>query len=274
MTDGPLEPEDLASAHQPPDDDWSPEPDTGPEPELEPWAWIDEAVDAWDSSFDVGDVASGLEGFDEVDEVDDVAEEAGGEADGGVGAPGPAGEPHPTPVDLHGPDALDEAGPDDDLVAAPLPGDQVGLCPVSSLVETLALAGIDPGEIFSDFGADHLEARQAVSALDLAGVPARVEYTDLGELLERLAAGVEVVLGAGAPHAVVAIDPVAGEMVVEPLAGGDRTVLSMDAFESAWEETANEMMVVNADDSGILLGTGEVCVLPVHATASMGDGGL
>lgn len=268
MTDGPLEPDDLAPPHQPPDDDWSPEPHTGPEPEFEPWAWIDEAVDAWDSSSDVGDVPSGPEGFDE---VDDLAEEAGGDAGGGVGASGPAGEPHPTPVDLHGPD---ETGPDDDLVAAPLPGDQVGLCPVSSLVETLTLAGVDPAEIFSDFGAAHLEARQAVSALDLAGVPARVEYTDLGDLLERLSAGVEVVLGAGAPHAVVAIDPVAGEMVVEPLAGGDRTVLSMDAFESAWEETANEMMVVNADDSGILLGTGEVCVLPVDATANMGDGGL
>lgn len=258
MTDGPLEPEDLL-----PDDDWSLE-DTEPEPE--PWAWIDEAVVAWDELSEEG-VLGGSDGLDVLDDED------AGDADDDPGAPEtPAADAGPDvlPVGLDAADELDGGDASDDLAMVSPPGDLIGSCPVTSLVETLALAGVDDAEdILSALGTDHLGAREVVGALDLAGVPARVEYTDLGDLLERLSTGVEVVLGAGEPHAVVSIDPVAGEVVVEPLAGGDRLTLAMDAFEAAWEETANEVLVVNSDDSGILLGSGQIWVLPVGADAMM-----
>ena len=261
MTDVPLEPEDLA-----PDDDWSREMDTESEPE--PWAWIDEAVVAWDESSEVEGVLAGSDDFDVLDDEDDA-----GDADDDPGAPeisAPDGGPDLVPVELEVSDEPDDGDAVDDLVMASPLGDLIGSCPVTSLVETLALAGVDDAEdILSALGSDHLVAREVVGALDVAGVPARVEYTDLGDLLERLSTGVEVVLGAGEPHAVVSIDPGAGAIVVEPLAGGDRTTLAMDAFEAAWDETANEVMVVNSDDSGILLGSGQVWVLPVAVDAMM-----
>lgn len=263
MTDEPLEPESLL-----PDDDWSFEADA--EPGAEPWAWIDEAVEAWDEPAVAEAVttdAGELEAFDEGDSEDGPVPPDMPAGD----TPAPGGEPHLGPVELEALDDPDFVGDD-----TPGPGDDlIGSCPVTSLVDALALAGVDDAEaIFSALDTDHLGAREAVGALDVAGVPARVEYTDLGDLLEQLEAGVEVVLGGGEPYAVVAIDPATGDVVVEPLAGGDRATLAMDAFEAAWEETANEVMVVNADSSGIQLGAGQIWVLPIETAAMMTDGGL
>ena len=273
MTEGPLEPEDLA-----PEDDWSFEAESQPG---SPWAWIDDAVGAWDESAVADSVpAEDLADVDGIDHSDEDESDPAESGDSPVESPTAPGELHLGPVELEASDDFgepDEEGLEDLDVSEVTPGagvgdDLIGSCPVTSLVDTLALVGVDDaGSIFSALDSDHLGVREAVGALDFAGVPARVEYTDLGDLLEQLASGVDVVLGGGEPHAVVAIDPQAGEVVVEPLAGGDRTALAMDAFEAAWEETANEVMVVNSDSSGIQLGADQIWVLPLGVAAMMGD---
>ena len=253
----------MSDEIRPPEDELPGDADDGA------WSWLDDAVDAWDDAFDAWDPATPEEPTDAPEGFDEAAEATGTDGADGLaelpedgidpaGADAGGGDDEPAHVDL--------PFPDDDTAAFVVPAaDTAGAtCSTAALAEALTLAGIDDaGAVLSGLDGDRVDARDAVGALDFAGVDARVEYAGLGELVERLAGGDEVLLGGGEPHALVAIDPAAGEVVVEPLAGGPRTVLAVELFEEAWDETANELMVLNADNPGIRLGGGEVCVIPV-----------
>lgn len=267
----------------PPEDDWSPG-DADADELGGSWSWLDDAVDAWDHLDGAeepgeqaarGEAADDTPGPDRSGEDDEVDTPPGDEP-GPAAADGSRDGGGPPPVDLPFPeDGVDDAAEDaedaddesaDDagasgVLAADGPAPT---CSAAALAEAFTLAGLeDADQVLSVIGTGQVDARVAVGALDFAGVDARVEYAGLGELIERLAAGDEILLGGGEPHALVSIDPAAGEVVMEPLAGGPRTVLAVELFEEAWEETANELMVLNADNPGIQLGTGEVCVIPV-----------
>ena len=260
----------------PPEADWTPG-DADADSAEDSWSWLDDAVDAWDhlepaeepgervALGEAADDTAGPDFFDADDEVDTPP----GREPGPAAADGPRDDDGPPPVDLPLPDDGADDQPhdaaDDTAASGAFAADvPAATCSTAALAEALTLAGLeDTDQVLAVIGTGEVDARVAVSALDFAGVDARVEYTGLGELIERLAAGDEILLGGGEAHALVTIDPAAGEVVVEPLAGGPRTVFAVELFEEAWEETANELMVLHGDNRGIRLGTGEVCVIPV-----------
>lgn len=227
--------------------------DLTPEPGDEP-SWLDdldELVSRWDDDSDTD--------RDDVAEFDDVADPTIDDDDdlvlAGADADGADDDGVDQVVDL----ALDDdPGDAPDLVAAT--SDPTGACDVTVLVSSLELVGIDASALFDPFG-EAVEPGAVVATLDEAGVAARLEYATIGDLAERVAVGVEVVLGGGTDGdgcAVVEITPEA--IIAEPLGGGPRFSIALDRFEQAWEELANEALVVEAGAAG-LLGTTEVVVV-------------
>lgn len=215
---------------------------------------LDEIVSAWDA---VGDDAP-LADFDDAEPDTDDDSDVPALLDDA--APDSGAVPQVV-LDVDDPD--DGLGDDRDDV---LDGDGTsllhGACGVDGLVESLSLVGIEgAADVFA--GVDGpMEAPAAVALLDGAGVAARVEYATIGDLAERLAEGIEIVLAGadGSAYALVDIDP--DGVVAEPLAGGARLAVPLDRFEHTWDALANEILVVESSSIG-LLGTGEVVVVPV-----------
>lgn len=158
----------------------------------------------------------------------------------------------------------DDAAPDS-FVADP-PEEPAGACRADVLGDAFELVGLaEAGEVLSAFGDESVESREMVAAMDDAGLMARVEHSSVGELAEWLESGVEVLLGGGgggSAHAIVAVER-DGTVMVEPLAGGARTALSLDHFEAMWDAIANEVLVVEATAGAVALGPSEVVVVPL-----------
>lgn len=99
-----------------------------------------------------------------------------------------------------------------------------------------------------------------VALLDSLGIDARVEHGDLATLEERLADGGAVMLATDGSAGVDAervlhlrrIDRQAGRMHVTD-AGGQARSVPLERFESAWADSANQLVVAAGDDGAVAL---------------------
>lgn len=215
-------------------------------------SWVDDLVDAW-------------AGPTEPTEAVDSGESSGQDRAlaNEVTLRQPAGDSSEVRFDVpEDPDALAGLGSDGDGTVIEPGGDWS----MTSVVESMGLVGnAAAAEVLAGLDIEVVGGREMSAALDGAGLDARVEHGDIGDLRERLDAGVEIVLGgaAGAAHALVVIDSDAGQAVLEPLAGGPRRSVPLDDLVDAWDQMANELLVVATEGVAVSFGGSDVCILPL-----------
>lgn len=199
--------------------------------------WIDELVDAWseDESFDVIDPAP----------EDRIEGEIGGEGEETVAGFDPEHDRHAVDdsdqaIDL---DVTLDDHPIPDAETPTIVGD--GDLHPDHLRDALAAVGADDAAaVVATLEADQVEPRQAVFALDAAGIESRVEYADIGTLVEAVDDGVDVLLiGTSGSYAVAAID-VSSDIIELQTADGAGLSMSLRDLAEAWEVVDHEVLVL------------------------------
>ena len=231
--------------------DFDPEPDHhgadgGPEP-MEPHDWVDDLVEDWD------DAGSPDLGSDVLADIDPDAAPTSVDA-------GPVDhEVADGPIDL----SFDEQAPADPWVAE-LDGSMDG----AALRDALVAVGL-PEAAEALAGVDVLEPRGAASVLDAAGLHGRVEHADIGTVVEAVIEGHDVVLVGPdrRSFAVASVDVTGDALVVDPVGGGERVVVSLRDFTDTWALVDHEALFVAAPVDGPVRLGGDTWVVAVDAGA-------
>lgn len=128
-----------------------------------------------------------------------------------------------------------------------------GVAPFEALAAEVWQVELTPFEHLIEPG-DGLELRQLSASLEQHGVDAFVTHDDLDLLADRIDGGssaiVTVDTGAGPlPMRIVEIRWDDDALVLESLDGGSAMLVDLDAFEDAWAETANQVLVTAAPET-------------------------